>query len=148
VTTGGTGTAELCAEHPVVTEVQPGSFVFMDADYRDTHGVNYAPALRVLTTVISRPSPDRAIVDAGLKSLSDDPGPARCRLRGRTYHHAGDEHGMLRSVCGAEPLDVGDHVMLLPSHIDTTVNLHDVLHAHRRGTIEEIWPIAARGKVQ
>jgi D-serine deaminase-like pyridoxal phosphate-dependent protein len=151
VTTGGTGTAEFCAAHDFVTEVQPGSFVFMDADYLDTAGVPYAPALTVLATVISHPTPDRAVVDAGLKTLSDDSGAARLvDAPGWTYRHAGDEHGVLTPVDGAERrvLAIGDRVSLIPSHIDTTVNLHDVLYAHRGGAIEATWAVAARGKVQ
>jgi D-serine deaminase-like pyridoxal phosphate-dependent protein len=151
VTTGGTGTAEFCAAHDFVTEVQPGSFVFMDADYLDTGGVPYAPALVALSTVISRPAPDRAVVDAGLKTLSNDSGAARLAdAPGWQYHHAGDEHGVLTPSGDAErrALAVGDRVSLLPSHIDTTVNLHDVLYAHRGGAIEAAWPVAARGKVQ
>jgi D-serine deaminase-like pyridoxal phosphate-dependent protein len=77
VTTGGTGTAEFFARHQEVTEVQPGSFMFMDADYLDTVGVRYQPALTAVATVISRPGPDRAVIDARLKTLSSDSGPAR-----------------------------------------------------------------------
>jgi D-serine deaminase-like pyridoxal phosphate-dependent protein len=151
VSTGGTGTAEFCAAHDVVTEVQPGSFIFMDVDYAQTGGVPYAPALTALATVISRPADDRAVVDAGLKTLSNDSGAARlAEPLGWSYHHAGDEHGILTPQVGEEawPLGVGDRVALIPSHIDTTVNLHDVLYAHRGGTLEATWPIAARGKVQ
>src|SRR2546423_3717662 len=74
VTTGGTGTAEICASCEGVTEVQPGSFVFMDSDYRNALGPIYFNALTILSTVISRPTPTRAVVDAGLKSLSTDSG--------------------------------------------------------------------------
>lgn len=149
VTTGGTGTAEFCAAHEVVTEVQPGSFVFMDGDYLDTGGVPYEPALSALATVISRPAPDRAVVDAGLKTLSIDSGDARLLdAPGWSYSHAGDEHGVLTPAGDPCELHVGDRVSLLPSHIDTTVNLHDVLHVHRGGEIVATWPIAARGKVQ
>jgi D-serine deaminase-like pyridoxal phosphate-dependent protein len=151
VTTGGTGTAEFCARHEVVTEVQPGSFIFMDADYLDTEGVPYASSLTALATVISRPAPDRAVVDAGLKTLSNDSGPARLvDAPGWEYAHAGDEHGVLTPTEEGERRDlrVGDRVALMPSHIDTTVNLHDVIHAHRGGDVEATWDIAARGKVQ
>jgi D-serine deaminase-like pyridoxal phosphate-dependent protein len=151
VTTGGTGTAEFCALHEAVTEVQPGSFMFMDADYLDTGGVPYEPALAAIATVISRPTPDRAVIDAGLKTLSNDSGPARLAdTTGWSYHHAGDEHGTLTSTGEPErrELRLGDRVALLPSHIDTTVNLHDALHAHRGGQIETVWAVAARGKVQ
>jgi D-serine deaminase-like pyridoxal phosphate-dependent protein len=90
------------------------------------------------------------VVDAGLKTLSDDSGPARAvDAPGWTYHHAGDEHGLLTPT-GAErrALKVGDRVALLPSHIDTTINLHDVLYAHRGGVVEETWPVTARGRVR
>ncbi len=151
VTTGGTGTAEFCAGHSFVTEVQPGSFAFMDTDYLDTGGLPYESSLHVIATVISRPARDRAVIDAGLKTLSDDSGPARLLdAPGWTYHHAGDEHGKLTSVgeSGARELRVGDRVRLIPSHIDPTINLHDVIHAHRGGRIESEWAVAARGKVQ
>jgi D-serine deaminase-like pyridoxal phosphate-dependent protein len=151
VTTGGTGTAEFCSAHEVVTEVQPGSFVFMDADYSDTGGVPYSPALTALATVISRPVPDRAVVDAGLKTLSNDSGPARLLdTPGWSYVHAGDEHGVLTpaDAPARRELHVGDWVTLQPSHIDTTINLHDSLYAHRGGRLEAVWPVEARGKVQ
>lgn len=151
VTTGGTGSAEFCAAHGFVTEVQPGSFAFMDADYLDTGEVPYRPALMAVSTVISRPAPGRAVVDAGLKTLSNDSGPARLvDVAGWSYQPAGDEHGVLTRA-DDEPqrdLRVGDRVLLMPSHIDTTINLHDVMHTHRRGEVEATWPVAARGKVQ
>ena len=150
VTTGGTGTAEFCAAHSFVTEVQPGSFAFMDADYGDTGAVPYGSALTAIATVISHPAPDRAVIDAGLKTLSNDSGPARVDAAGWSYHHAGDEHGVLTPSGDGQrrPLAIGDRVALMPSHIDTTVNLHDAIYAHRGGAIEAEWPIAARGKVQ
>lgn len=151
VTTGGTGTAEFCAAHEAVTEVQPGSFAFMDTDYLDTGGIPYESSLVAIATVISRPAPDRTVIDAGLKTLSDDSGPARLvGVPGWSYHHGGDEHGVLTP--SGEPdrreLRVGDRVRLIPSHIDPTINLHDVLYAHRGGRIEAAWAVAARGKVQ
>ena len=151
VSTGGTGTAEFCAEHDVVTEVQPGSFMFMDVDYQQTGGVPYEPALTALATVISRPNADRVVIDAGLKTLSNDSGPARpADLSHWTYQHAGDEHGILTAGPAAQrrELGVGDRVTLIPSHIDTTVNLHDVLYTHRERELRGTWAIAARGKVQ
>ena len=151
VSTGGTGTAEFCAEHEVVTEVQPGSFAFMDADYLDTGGVPYESSLAVISTVISHPAPERAVIDAGLKTLSNDCGPARLAdAPGWSYEPAGDEHGRLSPTGSGDrrALAVGDRVTLIPSHIDTTVNLHDVVYAHRSGRIEAVWPVAARGRVQ
>ncbi len=153
VTTGGTGTAEICASCEGVTEVQPGSFVFMDTDYRHAIGPVYAHALTILSTVISRPEPTRAVVDAGFKSLSTDSGmPEPKGLPGVSYQPAGDEHGILTWEEGVLPagvsLEIGTRVELFPSHIDTTINLHDWYYAHREGTLEAIWSVAARGKVQ
>jgi D-serine deaminase-like pyridoxal phosphate-dependent protein len=151
VSTGGTGTAEFCAAHDAVTEVQPGSFAFMDADYLDTGGLPYESSLEVISTVISRPAADRAVIDAGLKTLSDDSGPARLvGVTGWSYRHGGDEHGVLTpsGEPGALDLRVGDRVRLIPSHIDPTINLHDAMYAHRGGTVEAVWIVAARGKVQ
>jgi D-serine deaminase-like pyridoxal phosphate-dependent protein len=152
VTTGGTGTAEICASCEGVTEVQPGSFVFMDVDYRNAIGPVYANALTILSTVISQPTTTRAVVDAGLKSLSTDSGmPEPKDLPGITYRPGGDEHGILTGKNGSlvsASLHVGDRIKLIPSHIDTTINLHDVYYAHRAGRLVAIWPVAARGKVQ
>jgi D-serine deaminase-like pyridoxal phosphate-dependent protein len=153
VTTGGTGTAEFCAAHEAVTEVQPGSFAFMDTDYLDTGDIPYESSLVAIATVISRPAPDRAVIDAGLKTLSDDSGPARLvGVPGWSYQHGGDEHGVLTPNADRDldrrELRVGDRVALTPSHIDPTINLHDVMYAHRGGRVEATWAVAARGKVQ
>jgi D-serine deaminase-like pyridoxal phosphate-dependent protein len=153
VTTGGTGTAEICADYDGVTEVQPGSFVFMDTDYRNAIGPIYSNALTILSTVISRPAPTRAVVDAGLKSLSIDSGmPEPKGLPGIEYRPGGDEHGILTWGKSTEPaivkLAVGDRIECIPSHIDTTINLHDYYYAYRNGILEAIWPVEARGKVQ
>jgi D-serine deaminase-like pyridoxal phosphate-dependent protein len=152
VTTGGTGTCELCAGHPGVTEVQPGSFVFLDTSYRDSlgPGAGYANALVVLATVISRPTAGRAVVDAGLKALSTDMGNAEpLGLPGARYRPGGDEHGIIDLPEGLESaLELGDTVALLPSHIDTTVNLHDVFQVRRGSQLVATWPVATRGKIQ
>lgn len=127
VTTGGTGTCKRCAAHVGVTEVQPGSFIFLDGAYGDAlRGRNpYAHALTVLATVISRPAPGRAVIDAGLKALSTDMGNAEpAGLPGVRYRVGGDEHGILEwKGKPPVPLAMGDQVALIPGHIETTVNL-------------------------
>ena len=147
VTTGGTGTAEFCAAVKGVTEVQPGSFLFMDTDYRNAVGTKYKNSLTILATVISKQGPKQITMDAGLKSLTTDSGLAECKTLGYTYGVLGDEHGSLSWKEGAD-LKIGDRVEMIPSHIDPTINLHDFYYAHRKGTIEAIWPVDARGKVQ
>lgn len=148
VTTGGTGTSEFCAAYPGITEVQPGSFIFMDTDYRNAVGPVYSNSLTILATVISKPDAHRAVIDAGLKTLPTDSGFAEPKaLPGITYMPYGDEHGILSWEEGPG-LAIGDRVELIPSHIDPTINLHDFFYAYRNGVIQEIWPVAARGKVQ
>ena len=147
VTTGGTGTAEFCVTVPGVTEVQPGSFLFMDTDYRNAVGTFYSNSLSILATVISKQGPKCITIDTGLKSLTTDSGFAECKTLGYVYGVLGDEHGSLAWTDGPD-LKVGDRVEMLPSHIDPTINLHDFYYAHRQGVIEDIWPVDARGKVQ
>lgn len=148
VTTGGTGTAEFCATVPGVTELQPGSFIFMDTDYRNAVGTFYVNSLTILSTVISQQGPRAVTIDAGLKSLTTDSGLAECKDPRYTYGVLGDEHGSLVWEEGAPALSVGDRVEMIPSHIDPTVNLHDFYYAHRDGVVEEIWPVDSRGMVQ
>jgi D-serine deaminase-like pyridoxal phosphate-dependent protein len=151
VTTGGTGTAEFCASVPGVTEVQPGSFLFMDTDYRNAIGSkNYSNSLTILSTVLSKQGPNIITIDAGLKSLTTDSGLAECKTLGYKYGVLGDEHGSLEWEDGNDglKLEVGDRVEMVPSHIDPTINLHDVYYAYRDGVVEEIWKVDARGKVQ
>ena len=127
VTTAGTGTAALAAPHPAVTEVQPGSYALMDAAYARVDGVGYEQAVWVEASVLAVLGPEEAIVDAGLKALSVDAGPAAVAPPRRArYEPAGDEHGRLTGALGG--LRVGDRVRLVPSHADTTVLLHDAFH--------------------
>ncbi|KAF2708209.1 hypothetical protein K504DRAFT_382342 [Pleomassaria siparia CBS 279.74] len=147
VTTGGTGTAEFCVTVPGVTEVQPGSFIFMDTDYRNAVGTFYSNSLSILATVISKQAHKCITIDTGLKSLTTDSGFAECKTLGYTYGVLGDEHGSLAWTDGPD-LNVGDRIEMIPSHIDPTINLHDFYFAHRKGVIEEIWPVDTRGKVQ
>ncbi len=147
VTTGGTGTSPWCAEHDFVTEVQPGSFIFMDTAYRNA-GQKYDQALHLVATVISKPDAKRAVIDSGFKSLSTDSGNAEvANVKNVTYEPGGDEHGILRESKGGNvSVEIGDRIMMTPSHIDTTINLHDFYYCHRKGIIEAIVPIANRGK--
>ncbi|TVY65607.1 D-threonine aldolase [Lachnellula suecica] len=150
VTTGGTGTAEFCATTPGITEVQPGSFIFMDSDYRNAVGSYFSHSLTVLSTVISKSTSARRVtIDAGLKTLTTDSGFAEAKgMEGVTYTPMGDEHGWLEWGEDGSDIPIGTRVEMIPSHIDPTVNLHDFYYAYRNGVIEEIWPVATRGKVQ
>ena len=155
VTGGSTGTYRFDAENPGVTELQPGSFVFMDLDYGRIGGPtgpeyrDFANALTVVTTVVSRPK-GVAIVDAGYKAFATDRPftPAPVDLAGVTYGWAGDEHGRLDLAHATHDLKVGDRIEFIPPHCDPTVNLYDHLHVLRGDRVEAVWTIAARGKSQ
>lgn len=155
VTGGSTGTYRVDAENPGLTELQPGSFVFMDMEYRTIGGPDgpeyrdFSNSLTVVTTVVSRP-PGMAIVDGGYKAFSTDRPftPRAVGHEGITYEWAGDEHGRLFIADGARDLKVGDRIEFIPPHIDPTVNLYDQIYALRGERVEAIWPIAARGKSQ
>jgi len=155
VTGGSTGTYRIDADNPAITELQPGSFVFMDMEYGTIGGPNgteyrdFKNSLTVATTVVSR-SPGMAIVDGGYKAFSTDRPftPTAVGLDGVTYGWAGDEHGRLDVANASREVRVGDRIEFLPPHVDPTVNLYDHIYALRGDRVEAVWPIAARGKSQ
>ncbi len=154
-TGGGTGTAPFDLAHGALTEIQPGSYVFMDSRYGGIGWPGggtppFGQALHVLAGVVSRPAPDRAVVDAGLKAASSDHGPPRLAdPASGVFEFGGDEHGIVRMADGGEvPLALGDRVRLVPSHCDTTVNLHDRFTVVRGDVVVDAWPVAGRGRLQ
>jgi D-serine deaminase-like pyridoxal phosphate-dependent protein len=150
VTGAGTGTYLFEAASAVYDELQPGSYIFMDADYarNDWAGSGipqFQHSLFVWTSVMSRVSNERAIVDAGLKASSVDSGMPRIADGGPAeYIKASDEHGVIQ-LNGAPGYAVGDKIKLIPGHCDPTVNLYDHYICIRGGRVEAIWPITARG---
>ena len=151
VTGAGTGTYPIEAAGGIYNEIQPGSYVFMDADYGrnlDAEGKPlraFRQSLFVLATVMSRPTPTRAVVDAGHKSHAIDSGlPLVADVPGARYTRASDEHGVIE-LDDPAALPLGAKVRLVPGHCDPTVNLHDWLVCIRNGSVEAIWPIAGRG---
>jgi len=152
VTGAGSGTFMLEVESGAWDEIQPGSYVFMDADYAKNEWAAPLPrfehSLFVLATVMSRPGAQLAIVDAGLKASSVDSGmPAVWQRPGLVYTHASDEHGWVEVAAGATPPALGDKLLLVPGHCDPTVNLYDWYVCVRGGVVEALWPISARGAV-
>jgi len=148
----GTGTFAFEAESGVYNELQVGSYVFMDTDYArigNKDGGRYTAfehSLFVLGTVISTPTADRAIVDAGLKSYSAEKGPPWVHgLDDVEVTNVSDEHGKLVLGPKAKRLTIGEKIWLIPGHCDPTVNLHDWYVGVRNGRVEALWPIAARG---
>lgn len=151
---GGTGTCEWEAESGVFTELQPGSYIFMDADYApnlDEEGRpwrGFEHSLFILTAVMSCGSRNYAIVDAGTKAANVDTAmPLVCDQAGTHYARASDEHGVLELSPEAAPLRLGQKLRLIPGHCDPTVNLHDWIVCIRDGTVEAVWPVSGRGAV-
>jgi D-serine deaminase-like pyridoxal phosphate-dependent protein len=156
---GGSGSVGLDARTGLFTELQAGSYVFMDVDYMRnqwdcTIDLNFSQSLFVLTTVMSQTSSDRAVVDAGLKALSVDSGlPELKDAPGLTYEKANDEHGLIqcrhsepRLTLEPESL-LGKKLWLIPGHCDPTVNLYDELVVVREGQVVNTWPVLARGRL-
>lgn len=147
VTGAGSGTFMFEVESGTWDEIQPGSYVFMDADYARNQWLPPLPrfehSLFVLSTVMSRPSAQMAILDAGLKASSVDSGmPGVWNRSGLEYTHASDEHGWLE---GEQVPPLGEKVLLVPGHCDPTVNLYDWYVCVRKGKVEAFWPVSARG---
>jgi 3-hydroxy-D-aspartate aldolase len=144
-----TGTYNIDSFFEGMTEMQSGSYVFMDVEYRKIGGQSgpvyedFAPALCVLSTVVHR-SGNKAIVDAGLKAFSTDRpfGPEPFGVTGMKYEFAGDEHGRL--ILSDGNLALGDRLRFIVPHCDPTVNLYDRFFCVRRETVEDEWPIMER----
>ena len=152
VTGAGSGTYMLEVESGAWNEIQPGSYIFMDADYARNEWAAPLPrfehSLFVLTTAMSRPSERLAVVDAGLKASSVDSGmPGVWQRPGLAYAKASDEHGWLQAGAGVQAPSLGEKILLVPGHCDPTVNLYDWYVCVRKGVVEALWPITARGAV-
>ena len=145
----GTGSVMLESHSKLFNEVQAGSYILMDRDYatnqRDPGDLPFEHALFIKTAVLSHPTANRAVVDAGLKASSVDSGmPMVWQRTDAKYMKASDEHGVLELTSDSD-LKLGDYVMLVPGHCDPTVNLYDELIAIRGDRVEAIWSVAARG---
>ena len=152
---GSTGTYNIDSDLDGVSELQPGSFMFMDTDYNriggkdGAHYQDFRNALTVITTVVSRRA-DTAIVDGGYKAFSTDRPftPVAKSLEGIPYAWAGDEHGRLDLTKAQVDVKLGDRIEFIVPHCDPSVNLYDRIHCLRGDRVEAVWPIAARGLSQ
>lgn len=150
---GSTGTYNIDSTIRGVTELQVGSYVFMDVDYRRIGGKtdaqvysDFHASLTVLTTVVSTTHPDRVSVDAGTKAL-DTTVPHKPEAKnwpGLTYNRGGDEFGILTLESGGKLPKIGDRIEFIVPHCDPTTNLYDRIYAVRGDRVEAIWPIVAR----
>ena len=152
ITGGGTGTFQFEASSGIWNELQAGSYCFMDADYALNLGESgefidtFQNSLFILSTIMSHPVKERAVVDAGHKAASVDSGlPRVADLHDVTYVGASDEHGSLTLGANASKVKIGEKIWLIPGHCDPTVNLHDWYIGIRNGIVESIWSVEARG---
>lgn len=151
-TGGGTGTFDIDVEVPGMTDLQCGSYLFMDTQYRVIGGPGtdeldtFEPALFVWSSAISQPVAGRITLDAGLKALPYDwRTPVLLDFPGTTYDWGGDEHGIVEFPGETAPIALGDKVKIFVSHCDPTVNLHDRYYLLRDGQVTGTWHVTARG---
>ncbi len=153
VTGGGTGSHAIDAVQGVFTEVQAGSYIFMDMNYVDTamradEAHPFRPSLFVRTTVISAAQPGFVVTDAGLKEFAREgkaaPRPFRGAPEGARYAIIGDDMGRIEFANPNDKLPVGHAVECLTPHCYATLNLYSVYHCVRGDTLVDIWPIDAR----
>ena len=148
VSGGGTGTFDIDPDARVLTELQVGSYVFMDRQYNEVWPrPPFETSLYVQTTVISANRTGLATTDAGFKAFATDAGTpviASGAPEGAAYFYFGDEQGGV--IYSGEPLAIGQMITCVVPHCDPTVNLYDCFHVVREGTLVEIWPIEGRGR--
>ena len=149
VSCGGTGTFPYCVQQPGVTEVEVGGAIFSDMHYLTHYHVDFAPALTVLTTVTSRPTPTRIVVDAGRKSMSGDAAmPAPRGIPPVSLVKLSAEHTKIELEQPNAAPRIGDKIEMIVGYSDTTVHLHEEIVGVRGGRIESIWRVAGRGKIK
>jgi D-serine deaminase-like pyridoxal phosphate-dependent protein len=151
-TGGGTGTIGLDLELGVLNELQPGSYVFMDRDYRDALGEDpegrFEQSLLLVTTVISANHDDYVTVDAGLKSMATDSGvPLVLGHASSRYRFFGDEQGKVTFPEG-HALRRGERLELVPPHCDPTVDRYDVIWLVHDDVVLDALEVTARGRSQ
>jgi D-serine deaminase-like pyridoxal phosphate-dependent protein len=152
---GGTGTYNIMTKVPGYTDVQVGSYVFMDAQYLEIGNekgdifTDFAPSLTVMTTVLNTYFPKRITTDAGTKALTlNKPDPIVLGEPDFRYTAGSDEFGSIQYEKANKTYQVGDKLELIIPHCDPVVNLYDVFYGVRNDRVEVVWPVTARGKSQ
>jgi D-serine deaminase-like pyridoxal phosphate-dependent protein len=154
VSGGGTACMWQAHTHPELTEHRAGMYVYGDRITLRSGAVTLeTSALRVHTTVVSRPTPDRVILDAGSKSLSLEPHGLDgfgyiCEYPEARLYALSEEHGHADfSACARRP-EIGERLTVIPNHCCTVSNLFDAVVGARAGEVEVTWPVTARGTVR
>lgn len=149
ISCGGTGTYWISAFQPGITEIEAGGGIFCDIRYRRDFGVEHEYALTVLATVTSRPTPQRVIYDAGKKTMSNNAAvPKQIGITGVESMKLSAEHGTVELASPSAEPRVGDKIEFVVGYSDTTVVLHNELYGIRDGSIETVWPLLGRGRLQ
>lgn len=154
ITGSGTGTHFIDAKLGVFTELQVGSYVFMDHDYNvcDLRGLDkptFEQALQIDARVVSANKAGMATVDAGLKAMATEKGPPvilKGAVEGSTTRFSGDEHLAVIAPEGQAAPALAEQVILTPPHCDPTVNLYESYHVVKGDTLVDIWPVTGRGR--
>lgn len=152
ISVGATATARMVNDIPYITEVRAGMYVFNDRYVMGAGGATESDcALSVIATVVSHPSKDRLIIDAGSKTLSYDPykGGGHGLVKGHenlVIERLSEEHGIIKVQGGETSLRIGDVVEIIPNHVCPVINLTDEVYGFRQGHLEQVIPIEGRGK--
>jgi D-serine deaminase-like pyridoxal phosphate-dependent protein len=141
---------------PGFTDVQAGSYIFMDAQYLEIGGeanetvfTDFTPSLTVMTTVLNTYFPKRLTTDAGSKALTlNQPDAIVIGEKGFSYDAGSDEFGAIRYETSSKSYKVGDKLELIVPHCDPAVNEYDQIYATRNDRVEAVWQVAARGHSQ
>ena len=147
VTCGGTGTHAISGVYPGVTEHQSGSYVYMDPGYNRLTP-EFKLAFGILCTVISRPTADKVITDAGGQSMANDYGtPLVHEHPELAFRYLSEEHGTFVTADGGHAeIALGEQLLIHPGHCCSAANLHDRVFAVRGGQVEAVWAATARGR--
>jgi D-serine deaminase-like pyridoxal phosphate-dependent protein len=153
---GGTGTYNILPKAAGVTDVQVGSYVFMDCQYLEIGGesndeiyTDFASSLTVLSTVLNTYFEKSITTDAGAKALTlNKPGPWVIGEKGFAYNAGSDEFGVIKYDKAEKSYKVGDKLEIIAPHCDPVVNEYDQMYAIRKDRVEAVWPILARGHSQ
>ena len=139
------------AKRPEITEVQPGMYLFNAINLVEAEVATLDDcALTVLSTIMSKPTEDRAIMDAGSKAFHFDhcAYPWLVGLQGAEVYGFSEEHANVRLSGASRSLKVGDRIQAIPQHCCTCINSHDEMVALRKGRVENVWKVAARGMMK
>jgi D-serine deaminase-like pyridoxal phosphate-dependent protein len=153
---GGTGTYNIMPKVPGFTDLQVGSYIFMDGQYLEIGGedndevyTDFLPSLTVMTTVLNTYFPGRLTTDAGAKAFTlNKPDPIVIGEKGFSYNAGSDEFGVIRYETAVKTYAVGDKLEVIVPHCDPAVNEYDQIYGTRNDRVEVVWPIAARGHSQ